>query len=406
MMVGAATFLAGSLFVGVCLSLVAGWLLADRLAARGFPMPRADGRLGHIDGIRGYLALSVMFCHFIAWSRLLALSIPWGVGPDPMKAIGQVPVIMFFMITGALFYPVAQAGLRGVHWPGFAVKRIFRIYPLALTSIALVAGLVWWRSGFSTEPRMLQTTVTNLAVWASFTAQPELFGYDYAKFVNAGVLWTLEAELLFYLAVLPAMAILRDLTRKWLPAWTTPLWALPIALVLRQVWPGHAEFMIAFMLGMIVADARENARLCQFFRRADVAGVAVIVAAAAIALLPPPISDRTALFYAPLLACIVCGQGFRGLLVHRASIVLGEISFGIYLLHGIALWAGAEMLGPIAVEHPFAVAVIGLPLVAICVIAVSALAHCAVERPMIAKGRHLAAALRRGLASNPRTAAV
>jgi peptidoglycan/LPS O-acetylase OafA/YrhL len=41
---------------------------------------------------------------------------------------------------------------------------------------------------------------------------------------------------------------------------------------------------------------------------------------------------------------VACGNDLFGLLRHKASIVLGEISYSIYLLHGIMLWVTFKLI--------------------------------------------------------------
>jgi peptidoglycan/LPS O-acetylase OafA/YrhL len=81
--------------------------------------------------------------------------------------------------------------------------------------------------------------------------------------------------------------------------------------------------------------------------------------------------------------CVACGNDLAGLLRTRGSLVLGECSYGIYLLHGI-------VLSLLFVDGKSAIASLSaselptlLPLVAICVTGITGLTYLLVERPAI-----------------------
>jgi hypothetical protein len=57
--------------VGLILAYVVATFAAGLLANRGFPLPPEERRIGCIDGLRGYLALSVFAHHFIKWIQVI-----------------------------------------------------------------------------------------------------------------------------------------------------------------------------------------------------------------------------------------------------------------------------------------------------------------------------------------------
>lgn len=386
--------LVAALAAGGLIALIMCWQLGDWLAHRGLRLPDPGRRIGHLDGLRGYLALFVVVNHYVQWTRVLALDHEWGTGAHQVVAIGQVPVAIFFMITGLLFYPVARRGFDETRWRPLLVSRVFRIVPLALLSVVVSAAILWLRAGFTADPAVLADTLVNMARWALFLGQPPLFGFADSFLVNGGVFWSLTSEWLFYLAVLPAIAAARSLTRGRVPAWATPLWMMGAALALRVVWPGQSDYMLPFMLGMMIAELREHPRLHAPFGRGDVALASFVVMVMAIAFLPPPIRDRTAMFYAPFLACVVYGGSFGRALASRGSVALGECSYGIYVLHGIVLWLGTGLFERFIMERPGLAAVMLLPGLMVVTVVAAAAAHVALERPMIGIGRKLARRVR------------
>jgi len=104
----------------------------------------------------------------------------------------------------------------------------------------------------------------------------------------------------------------------------------------------------------------------------------VIVAIA----LPDPRSVHGLCLYAWLLAATASGQTRGSLLAHPATRVLGELSFGVYLLHGIVLHM-AFTLVPGAGQAPL----LTIPAVALATTLISAALALTVERPAIRLGR-------------------
>jgi peptidoglycan/LPS O-acetylase OafA/YrhL len=87
---------------------------------------------------------------------------------------------------------------------------------------------------------------------------------------------------------------------------------------------------------------------------------------------------------------IVSGCTLFGLLVSRPARRLGDISYGIYLLQGLALVAvlGSGFVHFTALASPLYYWSLVL-LAEMALIAIATLAHVAIERPGIALGRHV-----------------
>lgn len=369
-------------------------MVGGLLARSGFPVPDEGKRIGCIDGLRGYLALLVAVSHFVLWVRLLGLGLQWGKGPPVLATLGQGPVAIFFMITGLLFYPKVRDGFGKVYWRSLVVSRLFRIYPAALVAIFFIMIGLWIRADFPVDALTLTETGRNLVSWVLFASEPPLFGVQDSKLANAGVFWTLRAEWIFYLCVLPLFAILRSLTSRKLPRVLSPVLMIPLYFLFRLLLPGFAGFITHFMLGMILFELRERDKFAELFRRNDVAIAAAVLMLAAAIFMPTPTTGRTILFYAPFFACVACGHSYFGLFDSRGALVLGEASYGIYVLHGFILWAFAQLAEPWIANHSLLTA-LALPPVLALITLLAAFVNRAVEAPMINKGHAIARRLRR-----------
>lgn len=52
-------------------------VVADLAVRGGFPVPGGARRIGCVDGMRGYLALSVMIHHFAIWIQVTRMDGQW-----------------------------------------------------------------------------------------------------------------------------------------------------------------------------------------------------------------------------------------------------------------------------------------------------------------------------------------
>ncbi|QEY17069.1 acyltransferase [Cellvibrio sp. KY-GH-1] len=89
-----------------------------------------SGRYPIIDGLRGYLAISVFIHHFVVtWYWKVGGG--WGRPPETFfHNLGKVGVILFFVTTGFLFSTQLIRKRYRVNIHDLIVSRFFRIVPL------------------------------------------------------------------------------------------------------------------------------------------------------------------------------------------------------------------------------------------------------------------------------------
>jgi peptidoglycan/LPS O-acetylase OafA/YrhL len=157
------------------------------------------------------------------------------------QALGIFGVLLFFIHTsfvlmGSLERQVEGSPKTSVYWP-FILRRIFRIYPLAITVIFLEWFVLPWQGSHVAQLAASgQRTVPVL--FENFGLVQNLTG---APFVN-GTLWTLPLELQMYL-VLPAFFFISRLRNSFY-LWACWLIALPVAFgVVRLGHPGPLNML-------------------------------------------------------------------------------------------------------------------------------------------------------------------
>ncbi len=324
-----------SLIAGAMLAFLVATLAGSLVGRTAFPLPAGDRRIGCIDGLRGYLAISVVVHHFIIWIQDARLGAGWSAPSVHLfNQMGAGAVALFFMATGFVFYPRIVAGFRTCSWPAVYLTRVFRIVPLVGVSVAIITVVIALRTGHALD----RSFPAAAAKWLTAWSQPALLGYEDSGRVNAYVLWSLWYEWLFYVFVFPACALAMDLVRGRAPTWVVPVALLTGSLVARGV--GFSLPMLTYLplfaLGMIAFECQRQAVLVRVLQ------TRYATVAAGTALAVGMTGFETPFYFAlPLFGfffiCVACGNSLGGVLRTRASLVLGECSFGIYLLHGILL---------------------------------------------------------------------
>jgi peptidoglycan/LPS O-acetylase OafA/YrhL len=369
------------------LAYAAATLVATALARQNFPLPK-NGRIGCVDGLRGYLALSVLMHHFIVWLQITRLGFNWEAPTNNLfNNLGAGAVALFFMVTGLVFYPVVLAGLKRSAWPSIYVKRAFRILPLVIVSVGIVTLIIIWRNGIGSGSNF----VVSLAKWLTSWSEPDLLGYANSGRTNAYVLWSLWYEWLFYLLVLPACALAMDLIHGKFASWVIPLILLLMSLALRSVLTKQLIlFLPLFAIGMIAYELQRIERVRTWFQgsiAALVSSCALIIAATA---WPTPYGLPCLAMYGFFFISVACGNSLFGLLSSRGALLLGEISFSLYLLHGVVLsllfTEGASLTQAFATTQLPAI----FPFAAIIVVLVTSLTFLFIERPLISIGAAIA----------------
>jgi peptidoglycan/LPS O-acetylase OafA/YrhL len=355
-------------------------------AADSPPIP-SDQRVSSLDGLRGFLALSVFLHHLGIYDGFLRSGV-WRPPQDRLYALlGPFGVAIFFMITGFLFWSqfIDRSGRPSL--TRLYVGRLFRIGPLYVVAALVLCAVAFTATGFTLREPPARVGYEVLRWLGSLGAVmgPDINGFAQTK-ILLSVTWSLAYEWAFY----ASLALTGLFTRSRLGAWLFPaiglVASLAAALTLKL---GDAPFVALFCVGMLTAALRPLAARLKPDRwpfSLLAAGLLLIVL----------VSFRTA--YAPLpvlllgaaFFLIANGTSLFGLLTTRAARRLGNVSFGIYLLQ-IFILAGAFAVPAArsaALASPLGHWTVGA-IAAVVLVAVATATHALIERPGVDLGRKL-----------------
>jgi peptidoglycan/LPS O-acetylase OafA/YrhL len=372
-----------AIVVGAAATYLMATVAGGAMARAGFKTPSEDRRIGCIDGLRGYLALSVAIHHFIFWLQFTRLDGGCShLGINIFSSLGNGAVALFFMITGLVFYPRVLTGFRRTSWPGTYITRAFRLLPLAIVSVAIVTIIIAFRTG-----RGLDSSYPAGALqWITGWSEPALLGYDDSGRINFYVLWSLWYEWLFYIFVLPACALGTDLLRGRLPSWTLPATLLLVTIALRHWVGGLVTYLPLFAIGMLAFECRLRTTILEMFKARWVAIPALVSLLIGMSSAPTPYSYAQLPFYGFFFIAVACGNDIFGSLRTKGSLVLGECSYGIYLLHGIVL--SLQFVEGVSITNWFSInqLPILMPAVGLIACCVTSVTYLLIERPCIRMG--------------------
>jgi len=288
-----------------------------------------------IDGLRAIAVLAVLFEHYAG--RVADIVFPFGAGNF---GVNLFFVISGFLITGILLDTLAGSAHRGRSWAAFHVRRVFRLAPMLIATIAAL-----WLLAVPVIRDSWLWHVTYLSnVYTAAGGHKLIF-------------WTLAVEEQFYLVWPP---ILMLTPRRYLPRLCIALIVLAIgwktALAAAGIGRGWANLMLIgnlepLAIGALLALAarRGDARftldwLTPRLRQACwlIAGLCFVMVTAITLAFGDAGLPRYLLL--DLLTgtmggalVVIAASTTHGLvpqlLTHRMMLGIGKISYSVYLLH-------------------------------------------------------------------------
>ena len=277
------------------------------------------------------MALFVFIHHSAIWYHYLDEG-EWITPQNLLYAhMGDSSVRLFFMITSFLFIGRMING-RDIDWEKLYKSRFFRIVPLYYFVLLIVVFIVLLETNFILNQPLFAFLIRCFK-WVIFGVKGyvAINNYDDTSRIVAGAVWSLTWEWLFYFT-LPIWYLL--INRKMVK-YKILIPAIIISSYLFVLW-GFGNFV--YFLGGIFA-VYSLKYLSRFNANGLIASILLVLS---VALLLNIESDDGKVANLGLLTIIytliVLGNNLFGLLKMKGLKVLGEISYSIYLLHGIVLF--------------------------------------------------------------------
>lgn len=357
----------------MCFSLILGAVLigAFRLSPTRY---ESLSRNSPIDGMRGLLAISVMTHHFYV-TYMWKTTGEW-VAPKQyaLDNLGAIAVSLFFMITGYLF--LKKIKKNEISWIDLYKGRIFRIYPLYLFVGVIVFSLAVIESGYSKIG--LYALIRSFVNWAMFTNS--FLGSSSTNLMISGVNWTLLYEWGFYLS-LPIIYSISKWNARYKLAMllTAPI----LAYVLSETKP---IFYALFVLSaMSILEMRSVKSLIMRFK--FISSVVLLSSISFTLLFTTAYSAQQMILVLFVFIIVVNGGDIFGLFNLKGMKVLGDISYSIYLLHGLILYLVFSVFDAFDFSKGFEAYCAYYPLILAITVAASILTYNYVEQPSIRLGR-------------------
>lgn len=301
-----------------------------------------NARIDALTGIRALAALAVVGYHFNAEFSML---IPGWSSLNGLVAQGGLGVDLFFLLSGFILthtYWAKFAQMRRAGYLKFVWFRFARIYPAYLAALLAAMGIV--------AVAKFRGLPFSAASYPPEALVPEFFlvlgwwdpvrlggGWNYPD-------WSVSAEWFAYLFVFPLAMMLVHRVR---PAWARAVFILlPVAglavMTWREAWPvSRSLWMVSclFLAGSFVRAIRDQVSLGHAaWRHADVLSFLLCGGGLALHHVAPP-AVHGMLIHAAFAALILSLSTARGPLVaflsSRVMVYLGEVSYSLYLSHGV-----------------------------------------------------------------------
>lgn len=257
-----------------------------------------------------------------------------GLPPSPFYSfIGPGAVAVFFMITGYLFWGRLIDRQGNIKWLELYVNRAFRIYPLYLFLIIAYFIFVIRHVGLPVTQTMGQT-VAQLSQWLFFgiVNQPTPFLNRPEYLGLVGQTWSLHYEWLFYIA----LPLLASFAREKATVAITGSALMFMLFANSVITDLTVVFIEHFLIGMLTAS------LLRSYPKLKGNGVirsciAIGAGALAIRVSGGPYTNQATVLLGIAFFCVASGASAFGILTAAGTKRLGNISYSIYLLHGLII---------------------------------------------------------------------
>ncbi|WP_288445212.1 acyltransferase [uncultured Pantoea sp.] len=308
------------------------FILGKRLGVEANESVGFSNSLEVLRGIAAFLVFGAHSTMYFGYARNQVVA----------AAMGEIGVLLFFMLTGHLFWGQIKAGAYKAE--SFFYKRACRLVPAMFVMISCVMLLDWVTHGLSLPNKdQLIALIRNYgfgfgSVVNSVGNVNDVFSKD--MFLRINNIWTLRWEWLFYF-VLPLLATLKRFSLVTLFS----LFVIILFMQPFQIMTGTTDivFIAAFWLGALTAEleGKREGHLRVLFTR--ISGYIMLIAGVSLTLFylfQTPLTQKNVrvpimIFTVfPVFFFFVINKWRQNILVSwKPAQVLGKVSYSFYLWH-------------------------------------------------------------------------
>ncbi|UXO69726.1 acyltransferase family protein [Pantoea dispersa] len=308
------------------------FILGKRLGVEANESVGFSNSLEVLRGIAAFLVFGAHSTMYFGYARNQVVA----------AAMGEIGVLLFFMLTGHLFWGQIKAGAYKAE--SFFFKRACRLVPAMFVMISCVMLLDWVTHGLSLPNKdQLIALIRNYgfgfgSVVNSVGNVNDVFSKD--MFLRINNIWTLRWEWLFYF-VLPLLATLKRFSLVTLFS----LFVIILFMQPFQIMTGTTDivFIAAFWLGALTAEleGKREGLLRILFTR--ISGYIMLIAGVSLTLFylfQTPLTQKNVrvpimIFTVfPVFFFFVINKWRQNILVSwKPAQVLGKVSYSFYLWH-------------------------------------------------------------------------
>lgn len=336
----------------------------------------------NIDGLRYILAAFVVFHHNGYSENLFKIGV-WRPSDNVLTYAGTFGVAVFFMITGYLFGEMKKES----NWPAFFIKRFFRIVPMCyLSSICciIIAAYIGMQGGW-------KSNYVDLVYWfdgGTSGMRPALFGFKHTNLINAGVTWTLYWEWIFYFS-LPLFAFLFNRT------YTIGICIASIAILINtasffKIPLFNLSLLLFFAIGILIRNLKSRFDFRFSILIKNAIALLILIYCMFYSEKQTAYNVISAVFIGVFFFMIATGGTLFGFLTCRGTVLLGDASYSLYLIHGVAWFVMNKVLFHYGIndKHITYYAIQTIIWYAMCYVSIKTYIH--IEKPFIAYGKKVA----------------
>lgn len=288
------------------------------------------GRNYNIDALRYFLAAFVAMHHFSLTINFIKSGLwLYPRGHDLDAFIGNFAVCIFFMISAYLFW--GRCSNDDTNWFKVLIGRLFRIGPMFLVS-AILCWLLAYKFGVRNETTFFSERSTYHWFDMGLTdIRPDIFGFKDTRLLNAGVMWTLPYEWMFYFS-LPALSLFVKKKNSI---------AVIFAVIfitfyfLKDIDKLTVALLAMFAMGALTYELKSKINFEVHKIKMSMISSLLLIISGFLFIKQDSISLEASLVYACFFFSVCIGGNPFLALGTKGARRLGEISFSLYLLHGV-----------------------------------------------------------------------